>query len=98
MPSLLDLMTLSDIMYVFKQSSFTGKYHRLFLNQSAPWLYFTALFARFEDVLIDVIYCPVGWSYGIHRVHYCREVRLPNDSPGYDTKQSDGEVPVMLEI
>ena len=23
---------------------------------------------------------------------------LPNECPGYDTKQSDGEVPVMLEL
>ena len=22
----------------------------------------------------------------------------PNDCPGYDTKQSDGEIPVMLEL
>ena len=24
--------------------------------------------------------------------------RLPNECPGYDTKQSDGEAPVMLEL
>ena len=30
--------------------------------------------------------------------HFCRGVRPPshNECPGYDTKQSDGEVPVML--
>ena len=33
--------------------------------------------------------CPVGWG--------CRRVRPPNEWPGYDTKQSDGEVPVMFE-
>ena len=27
-----------------------------------------------------------------------RGVRLPNECPIYDTKQSDGEVPVMLEL
>ena len=27
-----------------------------------------------------------------------RDKTLPNECPGYDTKQSDGEVPVMLEL
>ena len=32
-------------------------------------------------------------------LHLCRMVRpLPNEYPGYDPKQSDGEVPVMLEL
>ena len=26
------------------------------------------------------------------------EARSPNECPGYDTKQSDGEVPVLLEL
>ena len=35
----------------------------------------------------------------IHRLHICRAVRPPpNECPGYDTKQSDDEVPVMLVI
>ena len=43
--------------------------------------------------------CPVGWGCRIHWLHLCRGVRLhPNECPGYDTKQSDGEVPVMLEL
>ena len=48
---------------------------------------------------ITFIY-PVGWGCRIHRLHLCREVRfpLPNECPGYDTKQPDGEVPVMLEF
>ena len=33
-------------------------------------------------------YCPVEYSD-------CREVRPPNECPDYDTKQFDGEVPVM---
>ena len=37
--------------------------------------------------------CPVGWGW----LHHCRGVRLPpNECPGYDTKHSDGEVPVIL--
>ena len=41
--------------------------------------------------------CPVSWGCRIHRLHLSRGVRRPNECPGYDTKQSDGEVPVMLE-
>ena len=38
--------------------------------------------------------CPVGWGCRIHRLLLCRGVRPPpNECPGYDTKQSDGEVP-----
>ena len=34
-----------------------------------------------------------------YSLHLCYEVRsLPNECPGYDTKQSDGEVPEMLEL
>ena len=42
--------------------------------------------------------CPVGWGCRIHRLHLCRGVDLPNKCPVYDTKQSDGEVPVMQEL
>ena len=42
--------------------------------------------------------CPASWGCRIHRLHLCRGVRSPNECPGYDTKWSDGEVPVMLEI
>ena len=42
--------------------------------------------------------CSVGWGCKIHRLLLCREVRpLLNECPGYDTKESNGEVPVMLE-
>ena len=35
----------------------------------------------------------------IHRLHLCRRVRPPpHVCPGYDTKQSDGEVPVILGL
>ena len=44
--------------------------------------------------------CPVGWGCRIHWLHLCRGVRPPNPNefPGYDTKQSDGEVPAVLEL
>ena len=37
-------------------------------------------------------------SCRIHQVLLCRGVRLPNEHPGYDTKQSDGEAPVTQEL
>ena len=41
----------------------------------------------------------LGWGCRIHRLHLCRGVRpAPNECPGYDTKQSDGEVPVMSKL
>ena len=42
---------------------------------------------------------PVGWGCRIHRLLLCRGASPPpNDYPGYDTKQSDGEVTVMLKL
>ena len=53
-------------------------------------------------ILYDIQHlpCPVGWGCRIHRLLLCRGVRTPppNECPGYDTKQSDGEVPAMLEL
>ena len=40
----------------------------------------------------------VGWGCRIHRLHLCRGATAPNKYPVYDTKQSDGEVIVMLEL
>ena len=42
--------------------------------------------------------CPVSWGCRIHWLQLCRGVRPPIECPGYDIKQSDGEVPVMLEL
>ena len=39
----------------------------------------------------------VGWGRRIHRLLHWRRVRHPNEYHGYDTKQSDGEIPIMLE-
>ena len=42
---------------------------------------------------------PVGWSCKILQLHLCRGVGpFPNECPVYDTIQSDGEAPVMLEL
>ena len=42
--------------------------------------------------------CPVGWDCRIQWLHLSRGVRPTNECPRYDTKQSDGEVPVMLGL
>ena len=44
------------------------------------------------------LYGPVGSGCRIHQRHLYRRVRLPSKSPGHDTKQPDGEAPVMLEL
>ena len=41
--------------------------------------------------------CPVGWACRIHRLPQCKWVRPLNECPRYDTEQSEGEVPVILE-
>ena len=44
---------------------------------------------------------PVALGCRIHQLNLCKGVRPPtttNECPGYDTKQSDGETPVMLEL
>ena len=44
--------------------------------------------------------CPAGWGCRIHRLFFRRRVRPPhaNECLGYDLKQLDGEIPVMLEF
>ena len=44
--------------------------------------------------------CLVSWGCRIHQLLFCRWVRPPpkNKCPGYDAKQSDTEVPVMLAL
>ena len=45
-----------------------------------------------------VFCCPVGSACRIHRLHLCRRVTPTNECLGYNTKQSDGEGPVMLKL
>ena len=42
--------------------------------------------------------CPVGWVRRILRLFLCRWVTTHKKCPGYNIKQPDGEVPVMLEL
>ena len=47
-------------------------------------------------------FCRVGWGCRIETAEYTDCISAeripPHEFPGYDTKQSDGEVPVMLEF
>ena len=40
----------------------------------------------------------VGWGCRIHQLYLCRVLHSLNKCPGYDIKQSDSDVPVMLEL
>ena len=42
--------------------------------------------------------CQVGYGCSILRLHLCKRLRHLNECLVYDTNQSDGEVPVMLEL
>ena len=42
--------------------------------------------------------CPVGWAVEYTNCFSAEELNPLNKCPGNDTKQSDGEVPVMLEL
>ena len=64
-----------------------------------PFLFPPSIDKIVGELRSRVIVCPVGWGYRIHRLLLCRGVRpSPNECPGYDTKQSDGEVPATLEL
>ena len=71
--------------------------------QACVYIYiFTQLLCLELDVIqgrfLKGINCPVSWDCRTHRMHLCRGIGPPNKCPGYDTKQSDGEIPVMLGL
>ena len=68
--------------------------------QSRYYIYFRAdkPSEKSEHPLSLYLSCPIGWDCRIHQLHLCRGVRHPNECPRYDTKKSDSEVPVMLEL
>ena len=53
----------------------------------------------FLNTFLNIYIYPVGSGCRLHRLYLCRRVRpLPNECLVYDTKQSDDEVLVMLEL
>ena len=77
--------------------------HFFFSSLSSIWVFVRFLSFSLYDLLErqnplddDSL---VGWGCRIHRLLLCRGVRpTPHECPGYDTKQSKGEVPIMLEL
>ena len=71
---------------------FLGAYHRVIISNRLSLVHYL-LFAT-----LNLIY-PVGWRNRIHRLHLYKVVRPPtNECPAYNSKQSDGEAPVMQKL
>ena len=66
------------------------------------WNFITPCTGFYVSIVIFIInlipncLCPDGWGFKIHWLHLCRGLRPPNKCLVYDTKQFDGEFPVML--
>ena len=52
----------------------------------------------YTQIRFLLLLCPLGWGCRINRRNLCRRVRRLNECLEYNTKQSDGEVTVMLEL
>ena len=46
----------------------------------------------------DNLFGQIGYVYRIHQLHMCRGVRFPVSCLEFNTKQSDGETSIMLEV
>ena len=81
----------------------TGEKKLAFLLDLQIFYWFIYSFIHLFFIILRYFICPVGWGSRIHRLYICRGV-IPhphthtNEYPGYDIKQSDGEVPGMLEL
>ena len=64
------------------------------------WTQCIVIYIHYIQLCIQrFFFSPVGWGCRIHRLLLCRGVRPPpNECPGYDTKQSDGKVPAVVEL
>ena len=49
-------------------------------------------------ILRQAMLAKLVWGCRIHRLYLCRAEDSPSEGPGYDTKQSDGQAPVMLQL
>ena len=86
---------------IIEYKSFAWQDHKL-LSLGSNFLAFRSNYTDWNqenEILVSTHSCPVAWSCRIHRLRLSRGVMpTPNNSPTYDTKKSDGEVPVMLEL
>ena len=63
-----------------------------------PYYRFMKISWRDLDTSTDTFSLQSAGAVRIHWLHLCRGVKLPQWVSWYDTKQSDGVVPVMLEL
>ena len=91
----LEIVWVTLLWYIFSISSSHVKFFRMRVSSIglSVCLKISSLFLHFYSMC-----CSVGWGCRIHRLHFCRDVRPPQWVSWYDTKQSDGEVPVMLDL
>ena len=97
-----------DLYWLYPDSS---KYKQGITNWESKWVdktykkrfilylnYWIVKINYLREIQIQYLTLSAGWGCRIHWLHLCRGVKpSPNKCPGYVTKQSDGEVPVMLE-
>ena len=72
--------------------------NRVQIQDKADRISHTTNTLRKGGSLIIIAHSALGGGCRIHRLLLYKGVRLPNESPEYDTKQCDGEVPAMLEL
>ena len=79
---------------IYKDQLKTLGYKKIILLQT-DMLCHQCMFITFLTAFKQ-LYC---WGCRILQLHLCRGVRpTPNECPDIDTKQSDGEVPVMFDL
>ena len=61
------------------------------------WIFLSPHFSKVPSCTSLSCHFTKEWSSRLG-LHLCWGVRLPHKCPGYDTKQSDGEASVMLEL
>ena len=71
-----------------------------FPKSGAHYMFWQSVVLKSGQVTSPSWVCPVGWGYRIHWLHLGRGVRPhpTNECPGYNTKQCDCEVPVILGL
>ena len=70
--------------------------HKLLIFDRNTWYHITAYK---QMMMLKWQYSSIGWSCWIHWLLLCKWIRPPPQRMSwYDTKQSDGEIPIMLKL
>ena len=88
------------IMLSAKQGGIKYHFLSLWYDSTWDWTQVSRAIGEHSKPLANVRYCLVSWGCRVHRLLLSWGVRSTpqNECPGCNTKQSDGQVPVMLEI